>query len=303
MKNNLPKVLIIIVNTNGGKHIFDCLDSLRKVNYLNYSTVVVDNNSSDGSPEKIEKEYKKVRLIKNSQNLGFTGANNKGIRYAMSHKADYILLLNDDTIVDQSFIKELVKEGENNPEIGVLGCRIYYASDPQKLWFGGGKINKFRGSAEHITNDKKSKQKFFCDFITGCAFCIKREVVERIGYLDNNFFIYCEDLDYCIRAINAGFKILYVPTSIVWHKISRTSKGKSFFYYYLTNRNILYLYRKFKDKRIFFNPLFYLFFREAYLLIKNLLILNFSQAEVVAKSFLMALRDNRRQTMGKPEFI
>lgn len=307
VKKSNPKVFIVIVNTNGGKHIFDCLDSLKKVIYRPFSVIVVDNNSTDGSREKIEKRYPRVVLLKNSDNLGFTGANNRGMKYAVEKGAQYVLLLNDDTEVKRDFLSELIKQGEARENVGILGSKIFFASPATEVWFAGGRINRLKCTGEHLFDGTNDNKPIYCEFITGCCFCIKREVIEEIGFLNDDLFIYHEDADFCIRAINADFKILYVPSSVLWHKISQTSKKKSYFYYYLTTRNLLYNFKKFKSykksKFTFTNPIYYLLAR----FIKNFIVytitLDFKQLGVLVGSQRLAYLDAKNSKMGKPPFL
>ncbi len=219
MIRNKPKLSIITVNYNGGKHIFNYLNSVRKSNYADYELIVVDNGSKDGSPDLIKKKYPWVRLILNGKNLGFTGGNNVGMKQA---QGDIFFLLSDDTVIHPDLFNVLVSELESSSEIGVVGPKIYYMEPPDKIWFAGGKMDWLKGDTFHLGKDLKDTEllndsKKEVDYITGCALMIKREVVDKVGMLDESFFIYYEDADLCQRVRRAGYKIIYVPFGGVWH--------------------------------------------------------------------------------------
>ncbi len=190
------KVFIIILNWNGAKDTIDCLKSLENLDYPDFEILVVDNGSTDDSVLKIKSQISnlknKVVLIENKENLGFPAGNNIGIEYALECGADYALLLNNDTVADKNFLKEMVGVAENNEKIGILGPKIYFYDDPKRIWFAGGSFDWFRGSA-HIGFGEIDFQKYQSEkevgFITGCAMLVKKEVFGKIGLLDERFFL------------------------------------------------------------------------------------------------------------------
>ncbi|MBT0653155.1 glycosyltransferase family 2 protein [Geobacter luticola] len=242
----LPRVVIIILNWNGKDDTSECLESLNALTYSNYEIIVVDNGSTDGSQRYIKEKYPQVLLMETGQNLGFTGGNNRGITAALQKNADYVLLLNNDTVVDGQFLDELVFAGESRKDVGILNPKIYYYDEPRLLWYAGGNISLLQGLSRHFGFQEIDHGQYDTtrevNFITGCAFLIKREVIEKIGPLDDNFFCYSEDADWSLRAIKAGYKGLYVPSSRIWHKIgiSANVKGTEFSMH-MGTRNALYL--------------------------------------------------------------
>jgi len=224
-----PLVYIIVLNWNGKEHVTACIKSLEKVNYPRYITLVVDNASSDGSAEYISKNFPNVKLIVNSTNLRFAGGNNVGIDYAMANGADYILLLNNDTLVSPDFLSRLVEAAEENSKIGMVGPKIYYYNSQNVIWFAGGGIDWRSGWTYHVGIHEVDRgqydRKVETNYITGCCLLVKRAVIEKIGNLDESYAMYGEDVDWCIRASRAGFKLLYVPSSIIWHKVSASAGG------------------------------------------------------------------------------
>jgi GT2 family glycosyltransferase len=218
----LPRVSIIILNWNSYEVTRDCLLSMRTLNYLNRDITLVDNGSVDGSGERLAGEFPEVRLIKNQENLGFAGGNNVAIRDALSRGADYLLLLNNDTIVQPDFLCELVRAGESDPKIGLLNPKIYYFDPPDRIWYAGGINKPGRVFPVHIglreRDNGEYNQAKEVSFITGCALLIKAEVVRKIGLMDETFFLSFEDADWCVRARQAGFRGFYVPSSVIWHR-------------------------------------------------------------------------------------
>jgi len=225
MDEQASKVSVIIITFNARKHISACLQSVQKSTYPNYEIIVVDNGSKDGTPELIRKNFSQVKLILNKTNLGFTGGGNQGIKQA---RGEIIFLLNDDTKIHPDLIRVLVEELESSPQTGIVGPKIYFMREPDKIWFAGGKIDWAKGESYHLGRNLTDKEligdlKKEVDFITGCALMIKREVINKIGLLDEIFFAFCEDADWCQKAKKAGYQIIYVPFGGVWHIKSATA--------------------------------------------------------------------------------
>lgn len=227
--SNKPLVYIIVLTWNGKKDTLECLHSLKKVTYDNFRILVVDNASSDGTKVETEKLFPDTEYILNQTNLRFAGGNNVGIDYALDKGADYILLLNNDTTVAENFLDELVDTLTRSSNIGVVGPKMYYHSGPNHIWYAGGKIEWWKGWISHIgvreIDNGQYDQKQETDFVSGCCILVKREVIEKIGKLDTAYYIYGEDVDWCIRASRAGFKIIYQPDAKIWHKLSVSTGG------------------------------------------------------------------------------
>jgi GT2 family glycosyltransferase len=228
-------VSIIILNYNGGEDVLECLASVAEIDYSNYETIVVDNGSTDNSVAEIRRRFPLVKIIENKTNLGFPAGNDVGIR---ASTAPYVLLLNDDVVVDRQILKDLLSAAQSHPEAGIAGPAVLYYKEPERIWAAGAKISPF-GYATHLDKGKRfaiGSLPHYADYITGCALLIKRNVIERIGLLDPAYFLYFDDADYCCRARKAGFKCLYVPSPTVRHKtgagwISNPVQA----YYYMKN--------------------------------------------------------------------
>jgi GT2 family glycosyltransferase len=241
-----PRVFIIVLNWNGFEVTRDCLESLAKIDYPAFSVVLVDNGSTDGSVDRLLQLFPWITAIRNEANLGFTGGNNIGMRFALEKRPDYILLLNNDTIVSGEFLTHLVRAGEEDDRIGILNPKIYYESPPDTIWYGGGTFSLWRGLARHLHMGKRDSPGLDAarevNFVTGCALLIKLRVLESIGLLDERFVLAFEDADLSIRARDAGFKAAYVPESKIWHRVSHTFKnnlGKSRRDFYNVRNSIL----------------------------------------------------------------
>ena len=246
------KVSIIILNWNGLEDTIECLESLKKITYPNYDVIVVDNGSEGNDAQVLQEKFSDyIHLIQNDRNYGFAGGSNIAMRYALNNCApDYILLLNNDTVVDPKFLSEMVMVAEGDPAVGIVGAKVYWYDRPDRLQFVWGKIDLWRARtiqtpkmvAERIRSIEVDKGQYDqirkADWVTGCCFVIKRSVLERIGLLDASYFSYWEDTDYCTRAKKGGYKIVYAPTAKVWHKGHQSAKKVSGLdrYYMVRNR-------------------------------------------------------------------
>lgn len=226
---NAPLVYIILVTWNRKDDTLECLRSLKKISYPRYRILVVDNASADGTQEAVRSEFPDVEYIYNQRNLRYGGGNNVGIRHALDCGAEYLLLLNNDTTVASDFLTQLVDAAEKNPIVGMAGPKIYFYDQPNRIWYAGGKISWWQGWLSHrgireIDTGQYNREEP-TDFITGCCILARKNVIENIGLLDESYFIYGEDVDWCLRARNAGFTLLYVPNANVWHKLSVSTGG------------------------------------------------------------------------------
>jgi GT2 family glycosyltransferase len=240
-----PKVTILILNRDRREDTLACLASLLPNRYPALDLVVLDNASSDGSAAAVRAAYPtQVTVIETGGNYGYAGGNNIGIRHALEQGADYILLLNEDTIVDPHFIERLIEVAQARPDVGFLGPLVYHHSEPSVIQSAGGVITAdwqiyHRGQNEPDAG--QYREPYEADWVTGCAILMRASVVRRIGALDPEFFIYSEEVDWCVRARRAGFTGLVVPASRIWHKGVRRDYAPSPRITYLSARNHLRL--------------------------------------------------------------
>ncbi|MGR3318952.1 MAG: glycosyltransferase family 2 protein [Candidatus Anammoxibacter sp.] len=230
-----PCVAIIILNLNQKDYTVKCLESLFKINYLDFKVVLIDNGSTDDSAEAIVATFPDVHLIKNNRNIGVAGGRNVGIKYANEFiPYDYLLFLDNDTVVEKEFLSELVKASESDTDVGLAFAKIYDISNPQLLQYAG-KCNmsfytcSIYSEAFNVLDKGQVNQPQYSMIAFGCSMLAKREVVLKLKCFDEIFNPYGEeDVDFSLRAGRAGFKILYVPTAVIYHKLSKTSIGGAY---------------------------------------------------------------------------
>jgi len=270
---NKPLISIIIVNYNGMPYLKNCLASLQRSNYPNSEIILVDNASNDKSVEFVKENYPCVRIIENKQNLGFAAGNNVGIIAALG---DYIFLLNPDTEIEPSCIQRLVEVLEKDPQIGVCGAKLLLVDKKNILQHAGGKYHVIGISIDRgmLELDKGQYGKIEeVTFVCGAAMMVRRKLFSEIGMLDPTFFLYHEEVDFCIRTWFHGLKVVYVPTAVVYHKsgyITELNKRAS---------NPLTVFHKHKNTLIIllknFSPLTVLFWFPVAILYKFFWILVF----------------------------
>ncbi len=221
-----PSVHTVVLNWNGRALLSDCLESLRDQYSPALVPVVVDNGSRDGSPQFVHAVFPECRVIVNRRNLGFAQGNNVGMAEALAQGADYVLLLNNDTRVGKGWLRALIETAESDPGIGVVGSRMLFFDRPRIINSAGGAMNQalygwdrgvfaHDGRAWHVPHD--------CLSVTGGSMLIRAEALRKAGLFDRAYFAYYEDMDICHRIRLAGWRVVYAPRSVVFHKLSATS--------------------------------------------------------------------------------
>jgi GT2 family glycosyltransferase len=227
----VPTVAVIILTWNGKELTLDCLRSFAPVTTPKLRILVVDNGSTDGTAGAVRAlGDARVTIVENGANLGFAAGNNAGIRHALDHGADFVLLLNNDTVVDPAVVDGLLAAMEREPDVGIAGPKIYYFEPKDRIWFAGGAVSLWRGTARHIGIRETDRGQYDAardvDYVSGCALLARREVFDRVGLLDAGYRAYFEDADLCARTRRAGYRVRYVPAARVWHRVSASTGGQ-----------------------------------------------------------------------------
>jgi GT2 family glycosyltransferase len=243
--HTLPTVAAIILNWNGRDHLAACLPSLFAQTYRNFEVIVVDNGSTDGSQDWLRAHYPQVRLIENPTNRGFAAANNQAIR---TTQAEYIVLLNNDTIADPGWLAALVDAAESDPAIGMVAAKMLLASSPGIIDSAGIAIDRAGiawgregGRPDQPATNGAPVEVFGA---SGGAVLYRRALLNDIGLFDEAFFAYLEDVDLAWRAQWAGWRALYAPSAVVWHHHSATGNRIPHFKSRLLGRNKVWLLAK-----------------------------------------------------------
>ncbi len=240
--SKIYKVSVVILNYKSKDLILKCLKSVLNSDYKNLQITIVDNDSKDDLEAEVNK-FPEVLYIQNSQNLGYTGGNNIGIKKALDSEADYIFILNPDTTILKDTISKLVK-GSEKYNAGIVTPKIYF-DQSRTIWYAGKIIDLNNVLASHIGVDQEDQGQFDKDLdildVTGAAMLIKREVFERIGLFDERYFLYYEESDLSFRAKKANFKLMYIYSAVVYHKNAQsTGLGSPLQDYFITRNRMLF---------------------------------------------------------------
>lgn len=286
------KVGIVLVNYNGEKFQNDCIKTIKEISYKNYEIIVVDNNSIDNSVRKLRDEYPEVKIIETGENTGVARGNNIGIKHALENGCEYVLLLNNDTEVDSEILSNMMKK---TPEYKMVTCKMYYYNPNNMIWCAGGKIDWKKAITIHFGENQldssfkdSSKE---VEYTPTCCLLIHKSVFEKVGLMDEKYFMYYDDTDFIVRANRAGFKIWYESTARLWHKVSSSSGGttsKTSIYY--STRNRLYFIDKHYKNKVNVKLYFY-----STRLIKMLMYM--SKRNELYKVVLKAIKDYKNRNM------
>lgn len=246
-----PKVYIVVLNYNSFEDTKECIRSLDKIYYKNYNIVIVDNCSSDGSYEKLINIFSDYTIIRTDKNLGYAYGNNAGIKFGLDNGADYICILNSDVIVEKDFLDKLVSKIEENDKIGIAGSCICDYHEKDIVQSMGANINlyfaaarrKFKGE-NYFSIDSSDVD---ADYVEGACLLIKRDVFKSIGFIPENYFLFFEETEFCLKARKAGYKVMCIYASRVYHKGSSTiSKFSNLSYSYLNRNRVIFVRRNSK---------------------------------------------------------
>lgn len=243
-KSRLPKVSVSITNWNGRDFVIDCLRSIFKQNYPKnlLEAIVVDNASTDGSVEAIKKEFPEVRILVQKKNIGFTAGMNVGLKAA---RGKYIMILNNDEVLDKNCILELVKIAEKDNKIALAGAKIYSMDNPKEIQSMYGFLNRKTMHSKFVGRGEIDKGQYedIVDDATFVSFSsiVRNNIIKKIGYMDERYFIYFEDTDLMAKMKDAGYKLVFVPKAKIWHKgaVSLGRENPQIIYYVQRNNLII----------------------------------------------------------------
>lgn len=262
----MVNVGVIVLNWKQPQLTIETIESLKKINHkaFNYHVYITDNGSTDNSIDQFIQKYKNsknITILKSKNNLGYAGGNNFAIKKILKYNYDYILLSNNDVLYHPDFLENLIQVSQKQ-NLDIVGPKIYFAYGHEYhknryskkelgkvIWSVGGKIdwNNIIGEnigVDEVDNGQFDKINTNVDFISGCVMLIKTSVFKEIGLFDEKYFMYLEDADFCARAKNKGFKIAYIPESVVWHiNAGSSSSGSSLHDYFLTRNRFLFAFK------------------------------------------------------------
>jgi len=230
----VKSLAVVVLNWNGLADTLALLATLERCRVpagWEARVLVVDNGSSDDSPARLAAAYPKVEVLALPANLRFAGGNNRGVKRALDQGAEAILLLNNDTEADPGLYERLLLALEQDPCAGAAAPLIYFGAPSQRIWYAGGRLVPALGWASHRglreVDHGRYRSVEATGYLTGCCLLASRAAWEKVGLLDEDYFIYAEDADWCLRARAAGFRLLFVPTARLWHKVSASSGAQS----------------------------------------------------------------------------
>ena len=224
-----PKVGIVVLNWDRLDETLKCLDSVCNIEYPNLEVMLVDNHSRENPTAAVEKEFPEIKIIRNEANLGYAGGNNVGIREGLRTGCDYVILLNNDAFPEPDMVAEMVRKATSDDRIAAVGGKVLWTERPNTLWavYAWETFNANIVTVEGLIDEDRGQYEKCRDVhvVVGCALMLRREALEDVGLLDETFFAYHEDLDWCRRARDKGYRVVYVPTAVLYHRGSASTGG------------------------------------------------------------------------------
>ncbi|MBE7473836.1 MAG: glycosyltransferase family 2 protein [Anaerolineales bacterium] len=242
--------MAVIVTWNKRAEVLRCIESVMASTHPLAAIVVVDNASTDDTAATIRERFgQTVHLVVNSSNKGGSGGFYEGIAAALKYQPEYLWLLDNDVIVAPDALSQLLRVAAEEPQAGIVGSKVYFAQAPQVIWSMGARVNHQRAKisivGDKVHDEGQFDQLIEVDYVPLCSMLLAVQVIHAIGSVDPAYFVYCDDLDFCTRAKQAGFRVLNAPGSIVWHDITLNSNRMSPFALYYYTRNYIYYFLKF----------------------------------------------------------
>ena len=246
----MPRVGVVVLNWNGTADTVECLRSLRRLDYDAAQIILVDNGSRPPAAAELARQFPEIDCLQLPRNLGYAGGNNAGIRRALECGCDYVFVLNNDTVVDAGCVRAAVAMARADERVGVVGVRIISMDDCSRFWVAYGQVTYRQGLVRLIGYLQRDVGQFDTprdvEWVPGTAMLLARRALEEVGLFDEEFFAYHEDVDWCVAARARGFRVVYAPAPVVYHKGHRSSGGKGYMTprQYLAGRNMVLFVRK-----------------------------------------------------------
>ena len=253
--NSTPttKIIVVVLNWNSYQMTAQCIRSLQATDGPDFQIFLVDNGSTDGSVEMLPREFPRIVVLPQENNLGFAAGCNVGMRHALANDAEYVLLLNNDTVVAPDFIREMLATIESDPHIGAVCPKIYFADEPKMIWYAGAEFSLWTGTAKHRGWKEIDRGQFDRDEeitqATGCAMLVRCSALRDVGLLDEQFWSYAEDLDWSVRFLREGHRLAFSPKATLWHCCGGTAvktmgAGSQAIRQFFSTRNMVFVARK-----------------------------------------------------------
>lgn len=227
----MAKVCVLTVAWNQVEKTLACLATVFEQTILPDEVILVDNASTDNTIVQVTSQFPEVTVLAQPENRGFAGGYNVGLRYALENDFDYVLLINNDTLLAVDCLQQLLAKAKTTPGAGLITAKIYYAEDRERIWTVGAKAHPRLLDMIDKGNDELDRGQWSeardIDFAPLCGVLLTRPVLETVGLLDEQYFVYYEDMDYCHRIRKAGFRLRLAPDAVIYHAVSASSGGQN----------------------------------------------------------------------------
>lgn len=253
-EEHFPNVTAVVLNYNGFDDTVDCVRSLQNAIYPNLSLVLVDNASPDGSGSDLERTFPTIPLLHQASNTGYAGGNNAGIRFALTHGAEYVLVINNDVIVDPHFLEPMMSVAERLPSVGITTCLVYYQGTEKSVFSAAGKFSYLLctgiNKGSYIGALRNTTKECLTNFACGVIMLVSRKVFETVGFFDETYFMYFEDVEFSRRVLER-YNIAFTPFGIAYHRSGggRGIRSYTELYLYYHTRNRIWTFRR--DSRLY----------------------------------------------------
>lgn len=241
---NNPLVYLLILNYRGYEDTCECIQSVLAMEYENYRLLVIDNNSEDGSYERLKQKFTDIEIIQTEKNLGYAGGNNVGIEYALDQGAEYVAILNNDICVEKNFLNIIIQEMEKNKNIAISGPAVCeWNSDIVQS--AGAMINLYNAESKVLNAGKKyfdlQSERIICDYISGACLIVRASLMNQIEKIPEMYFLFYEETEWCLQAIRKGYEVCCIPSARIWHKESSSvSKVSNLKQYYMDRNRVIF---------------------------------------------------------------